>query len=115
MDKFIYILLVTLDVVRAEPAIRNPRTRAKPKWTPSRRSWRIPGRGNRATPYWVHKTRAANSRLQVRPCARTHVVFVDEDWEDLCRSASSTTLLVLRHNLPRSIGTHGVGVGLLSL
>jgi len=99
--------------VRAELAIRNPRTRVKPEWTPSRRSWRVPGYGDRAAPSRIYKTPAANSRLQVRPRARTHVVFFDEDWEDLCRSASSTTFLV-RHKSPRSIGTRGVGVALLS-
>lgn len=62
--------------MRAEPAIRNPRTRVKPEWTPSRRSWRVPGYGDRAAPSRIYKTPAANSRLQVRPRARTHVVFL---------------------------------------
>jgi len=57
--------------VRAEPAIRNPRTRVKPKWTPSRRSWRIPSHSDRAAPSRIYKTLAANSRLQVRPRSRT--------------------------------------------
>lgn len=35
----------TLDVVHAQPAIRNTRARVEPKWTPPRCSWRIPGHG----------------------------------------------------------------------
>jgi hypothetical protein len=76
-DKYASLISCShLDVVHAEPAIRNPRTRVKPEWTPSRGGWRIPGHGNRAAASWVHKTRATNSRLQVRPRAQTHVVLL---------------------------------------
>jgi len=108
-------LHTALDVVHAKPAIRNPRARVKPEWTSSRGSRRVPDHGNCAAAPGVHETRATGGRLQVRPRVRTHLMLVDKDWEDLCRSVSSTTLLVLRHKLPRPIGTHGVRVALPSL
>ena len=109
-----YLLCITLDVVHAEPAIRNPRARVKPKRTPSCGSWRVPGRSNRSAASWIHKTCAANGRLQVRPLVWLPVALVDYGWEGLCRWASSTTLLALRHKSPRWIGTHGVRVVLPS-
>ena len=99
-----------LDVMHAKPAIRNPRTCIKPEWAPSRGSGCIPSCSNRATTSRVHKTRATNSRLQVRPLPEAHVALIHEGWVDLCKSVSSTTLLVPRHESPRSIGTHGVRV-----
>jgi len=113
--KYAFLIYTTLDTVRAGPPIRHPRARVKPEWTPSRGSWRIPGHGSCTTTSWVHKTRATNGRLQVRLYILTPAMMVDQDWEDLCRSASSTTVPVLHHKSPRSIGTHGVRVALPSL